>query len=185
VTQVEVLRRGAADDHPLLAVELGRIREMLHGEVLNLRETMRRMGAWRVTSAGLVKHLAETVDRFQRDTGAAARFWSDLGPEDIRLAPRACREVAQILIEALVNVRKHSGATRVLVSMTGFNDHLRLSVEDDGRGFPFSGQRSRDELEADRTGPRVIAERTRVIGADLLVESKPGAGARLVVSWPR
>ena len=56
----------------------------------------------------LIDALADFVQRFQRDTGIGARFVTQL--DHVALTPRACREVARILEEALVNVRRHSGA---------------------------------------------------------------------------
>jgi signal transduction histidine kinase len=59
-----------------------------------------------------------------------------------------------------------------------------VSIEDDGRGFPFAGRLTHDELEARRQGPRTIAERARIIGGSMAVESRPGLGSRVEVSVP-
>src|SRR4029453_13464794 len=75
---------------------------------------------------------------------------------------RTRREIARILQEALVNIRKHSSARRVLVRTDAGNGLWRLTIEDDGRGFPFAGRRSQVELDALRQGPRTIRERARM-----------------------
>jgi two-component system nitrate/nitrite sensor histidine kinase NarX len=105
--------------------------------------------------------------------------------EDIVLPSRTCRELARILQEALVNVRKHSEAHHVLVRFALDNGRFKLVVDDDGRGFSFSGRLSLGKLDAARAGPLVIKERVRAIGADLTIESAPGRGARLEVSLPQ
>jgi signal transduction histidine kinase len=79
-------------------------------------------------------------------------------------------------------VRKHSEATNVLVRLTQDNGRHRLVVEDDGRGFDFTGTLLSAELDARRVGPAVIKERARVIGADLTVHSEPGVGARIEIT---
>jgi len=76
-----------------------------------------------------------------------------------------------------VNVRKHSGARNVLVRLAQRTGNLQLTVEDDGRGFPFSGRMSEVELEATGKGPLVIRERVRLLAGELAVESTPGHGA--------
>ena len=71
--------------------------------------------------------------------------------------------------EALSNVRKHSGARNVLVSLNSQNGNWVLVVDDDGRGFPFSGRFSHSELDAARRGPLVIKERVHSLGGQLTV----------------
>ena len=86
--------------------------------------------------------------------------------------------------ESLVNVRKHSGAHHVLVRLAQRTDSLRLTVEDDGRGFAFSGRMSGPELATSGKGPAVIRERVRLLAGELTIESNPGQGARLEVLIP-
>jgi two-component system nitrate/nitrite sensor histidine kinase NarX len=86
--------------------------------------------------------------------------------------------------EALVNIRKHGGARKVLVRFGRENETWKLLVEDDGCGFGFTGRVSLAELENAFTGPLVIRERARSIGAELVIESVPGCGWRLEISLP-
>jgi signal transduction histidine kinase len=92
--------------------------------------------------------------------------------------------VVQILLEALVNVRRHSGARNVFVRLATVNRDCRLSIDDDGCGFPFAGRLSQADLDASRRGPLVIKERVRLIGGELTIESDPGQGARLEIAVP-
>ena len=92
--------------------------------------------------------------------------------------------MAQILHEALVNVRRHSGARNVFVRLTAVNGDCRLSIDDDGCGFPFAGRFSQADLDATRKGPLVIKERVRLLGGELTIESDPGRGARLEIAVP-
>ncbi len=125
--------------------------------------------------------LADTVERFQRETGISARFTSDTKEVD---APAAvCRELARIVQEALVNVRKHSKAHSVFVVLKAHDGVCQIVIQDDGQGFDFSGRMSYAELEQARKGPAVIKERVRSIGGDLTIESAPGQGARLEVTF--
>ena len=178
--QVDILRRQAESQANTLAGELGRIQGLLREEVLKLRELMQQMKSLDVDGKRLPAFLAETVERFQRETGIQASFRSEV--EDVGQPPRVCRELARITQEALVNVRKHSHAKHVLVHLGAANGFCKLTVEDDGRGFDFSGRMSQNEMEAARKGPGVIKERVRFIEGDLTIESNPGEGARLEVS---
>jgi len=54
-----------------------------------------------------------------------------------KIPQRVCRELARIVQEGLVNVRKHSAARQVLVRLTSANGHWQLAIEDNGQGFRF------------------------------------------------
>jgi len=181
--QVDVLRRQAANDPAAVANELGRIQGLLREEVLKLRELMQQMKSLDVDSRKLLGFLSDVVERFQRETGISARFLSEV--EEVEMPPQVCREVARIVQEGLVNVRKHSGARQVLVRLGHGDGNLNVMIEDDGRGFPFSGRLSQAELEKMNKGPLIIKERVRLIEGDLTIESNPGRGSRLEIRVPQ
>lgn len=180
--QVDVLRREAERESSPMGGELSRLQELLRSETLNLRELMQQMRPMDLDPKELPDFLARTVDRFWRDTGIAASFVSDL--ERVDLSPRICREVARIAQEALVNIRKHSGARNVVVRLGSGKDRWKLEVDDDGRGFDFEGRLDQSELDAARKGPVIIKERVRAIGGELTIDSTRGRGARLEITFP-
>ena len=179
--QVDVLRRHAPEATSMTN-ELERIQGLLREEVLKLRELMQEMKSTEVDARRLAGFLRDTVQRFQRETGIAAQFVMD--GDEIVLPSAVCRELARIVQEALVNVRKHSGARQVIVQLLQEEGGWQLVVEDDGTGFPFSGRISQSELEASGKAPAIIRERVRLIQADLTIESKPGTGSRIEVFVP-
>ena len=181
--QVDVLRRQAAERAEPMAQELERIRDLLRGEVLNLRELMQQMKPLDLSPQQLLDFLAESVDRFWRETGITASFVSEL--RQVNLPPRVCQELARIAQEALVNVRKHSGARNVVVRFGAPNGSWKLVIDDDGHGFDFAGRYSQAELDAARKGPVIIKERVRSVGGELTIESATGRGARLEITLPK
>jgi len=181
--QVDVLRRQASRDPSVVSTELGRIQHLLREEVLKLRELMQQMKSLDVDSGKLLAFLHDTVERFQRETGIGARFVTEVN--ELNLSQPVCRELACIVQEALVNVRKHSNARQVTVGLGLLDGKWTLVIEDDGSGFQFSGRLSHGELESLGKGPNVIKERVRLIAGELTVESTPGHGARLEISVPQ
>ncbi len=180
--QVDVLRRQADAGKPIGA-DLGRIQGLLREEVLKLRELMQQMKAIEVDAQRLLGVLNDTVERFQRETGISARFVTDL--EDVDMPQRVCREILRIVQEGLVNVRKHSGARHVLVRLGSSLKKWNLTLEDDGKGFPFAGRYNQDQMDEAGKGPMIILERVGLIAGELTVESNPGQGTRLEVTVPR
>jgi len=181
--QVDVLRRQSSNKPDVVGAELGRIQGLLREEVLKLRELMQQMKTLDVDAKRLIGLIHDTVERFQRETGISARFLSELS--DLDMPQPICREVARIVQEALVNVRKHSQARQVLVRLGTRNGGWRVEIEDDGRGFPFTGRYSHAQLDEINKGPLVIKERVRLIEGELTIESTPGQGSKLEITVPR
>jgi signal transduction histidine kinase len=193
--QVDVLRRNYDEDDGLrreqpftpsrsefMAAELERIQNLLREEVLKLRELMQQMKSVEVDARKLPGYLRDAVQKFQRETGIAARFLLDA--DEISLPPTVCRELARIVQEALVNVRKHSGAKQVVVQLIEAGGNWELIIEDDGAGFPFAGKILQAELDSTGRVPAIIRERVRLIQGELTIESNPGQGARLQILVP-
>ncbi len=90
--------------------------------------------------------------------------------------------------------RKHwstSGAIRAqkaTVALSTLDGHIRVQIEDNGRGSTWN----RPSLHTDEHfGLRIMRQRARDIGAELRVDSAPGAGTRISISaagrpaqWP-
>lgn len=177
--QVDVLRRHSPNPESI-TTELERIQGLLREEVLKLRELMQEMKSTEVDARRLPGFLRDTVQRFQRETGISAQFVMDA--DEVILPQAICRELARIAQEALVNVRKHSGAKRVIVQLARNDSKWQLIVQDSGAGFPFTGRITQAELDLTGKAPAVIRERVRLIQGELAIESNPGKGSRVEVS---
>jgi len=181
--QVDVLRRQAETSPAVVGGELGRIQGLLREEVLKLRELMQQMKSIDVDARRFLHLVTDTVERFERETGISARFVTDAAK--LEMPDKVCRELLRIVQEGLVNVRKHSKARHALVRLSSSPGQWSLTLEDDGKGFPFSGRLTQDELDQMGKGPMIIKERVRLIAGALTVESNPGLGARLEIKVPK
>lgn len=182
--QIDVLRRtqGAPCQHtcPLLAME--HLQKVVHDEIANLREEMQRVKPLEIEPGQLLQSMMRLVDRFRREQGVSARFVADA--EEVDLSARVCTELVRIVQEALANVRKHSGAHKVVVSFGQEDGFYKLCVQDDGRGFGFTGRLAPSELRASSKRPEIIMERVDAIGGELTIESVQGSSARLEIRIP-
>ncbi|MDA2913266.1 sensor histidine kinase [Acidobacteriia bacterium AH_259_A11_L15] len=180
--QLNVYRRLASQDPARTAEELGGLQTAVKQEQEGLRRFLRTLKPVRVPPDELGRWMLAHSAQFQQETGIEVEVWTELsGPA---LPEGVCREIFQILREALHNVRKHAAAQHVLVKLRGDDSYLRLLVDDDGRGFPFSGTYSQRALDEQGLGPVSISERTRALGGTLTVDSTPGSGATLRVDIP-
>ncbi len=181
--RADVLRRRAERGVQGLAPEITELQHLLRREVLNLRDLMQQMRPVDLTPEQLLDYIADTVDRFRRDTGIEASFISDL--QDVDLNPHVCRELVRIVQEGLVNIRKHAKASHAVVGITRRESGvLLLTISDNGCGFEFEGLVSPEDLANTTKGPMIIKERVHSIGGQLSIESIPGRGSRLEIALP-
>ena len=89
----------------------------------------------------------------------------------------------RIIQEALNNVAKHSGATRVALVLRRTEEQVQAIIEDDGRGFD-ARVTSQSGNGSGRLGLLGIKERLGIVGGDLKIESAPKRGATLFVRIP-
>lgn len=84
--------------------------------------------------------------------------------------------------ELLVNAARHAGAKTVSVDLRRDASSLELEVRDDGRGF--DEERRLTALRQGHIGLASSTERVEALGGRLMIDSRPGNGARILVSIP-
>lgn len=84
----------------------------------------------------------------------------------------------RIAQEALHNIVKHAGARQVRIGLRRVDGTVRLTIEDDGKGFDPT------MVPSGHLGVAGMHARAARMGAQLVVDSSPGAGTRLAVSVP-
>src|SRR6476620_3143319 len=89
----------------------------------------------------------------------------------------------RIIQEALNNVSKHSGATRVALILRRTEEQVQAIIEDDGRGFD-ARVTSQSRNGSGRLGLLGIQERLGIVGGNFKIESAPQHGATLFVRIP-
>jgi signal transduction histidine kinase len=96
---------------------------------------------------------------------------------DCQLADEVTLTLHRIAQESLNNVAKHAEAGAIQIDLRCIPKGVRLRIEDDGRGFDPQA------IPAGHLGISIMRERAQKIGATLEIDSKPGAGTSVMVSW--
>jgi two-component system nitrate/nitrite sensor histidine kinase NarX len=121
--------------------------------------------------------LRATLSKFEHQTGMATTL--GMVGHGLPLAPDLQIQVLHMVQEALSNVRKHSGATRVDL-LVHRHPRWRFEVQDNGKGFDVATVPP-DSLHV---GLGIMRERAHRVGAVLQVESTPGQGTRVCIELP-
>jgi signal transduction histidine kinase len=180
--RLEILRKLFDRDTNAGMQDLKQLQALAQSQVRDLRTFLHSMRPVDVDGGNLVAALRRTAESFQKESGIPVAFVGVSTP--VGLPPEVTTEVLQMLREALHNVQKHAGASRVAVAMEKTERSLEISVDDNGHGFNFAGTYSLEELELLRLGPASLKRRARSLNADLLLESRPGRGAGIKFRIP-
>jgi signal transduction histidine kinase len=94
--------------------------------------------------------------------------------------------IYRVAQEALTNAAKHAGASKVKLALRVDDGRLTAVVSDDGAGFDVGSPRETDDGTdlGHGIGLDGMRERADLVGADLAIDSKPGAGTTVRVSVP-
>jgi two-component system nitrate/nitrite sensor histidine kinase NarX len=84
-----------------------------------------------------------------------------------------------IVQEALTNIRKHSGARNVRVLLNNEDDLYTVLIEDDGLGMAEGPEAATGE----HAGLAIMRERTERLQGQIVIESEPGEGTRIVLMF--
>jgi signal transduction histidine kinase len=127
----------------------------------------------------------ETLRRYTVDFGQQNGLTIELDLEPLpQLSMKSEAVLFRIFQEAMHNVAKHAGASRVSVRVGGDSDgRVQVEVCDDGRGFDLAAVGDR-VTSAGGLGLRQMHERVEARGGTLDVESRPGAGTRVRATVP-
>ena len=130
---------------------------------------------------GLVAALQSHAERFL--SGSGINFELNADGLTCRLEPEMETALYRIYQEALNNVRRHSGAKRVSITVAINDGFLESEIQDDGNGFD---PRRLDSNEDSPHGLGLlgIKERVNQLGGDIEIISQPGSGTLLRLRLP-
>lgn len=146
---------------------LDELDEGLRESIADVRELLLHFRT-RASHADLEQALQETRQKFMHQTGIALDL--QVSGSGIELPADEQLQVLHIVQEALSNIRKHAGASRVTVSVER-GARWRIRIGDDGCGFEAA-----PDDHAAHVGLRIMNERAQRIGASVRVQSAPGQG---------
>ena len=167
-------RQGADITHK----DIQQIKGGLDEAYTELRELLAHFRA-PINSRGLLPALEDLISNFRKQTGMHVLLQKEW--DATRLSASMEMQVLRIIQEALANTRKHSQAHTVRVLLRcNKDDEYHILIEDDGVGMDrpaFSGH------PGEHLGLSIMKERARYLGGDLRIESEPGEGTRVQLSF--
>jgi two-component system sensor histidine kinase DevS len=97
------------------------------------------------------------------------------------LDPGRVGSIIYIAREAMSNVIRHAGASKVMIHLTRMEEKLVITIRDNGRGFNPVATDAENSSPAEGQGLRNMGERAQLLGGRLLVATSPGNGTEVYV----
>ena len=161
-----------------------KVRRALELTRTNLEEARRSvldLRAARLQEVSLPDALRRLAQRFVDESGIETEFGAD--SLSGRLSARVEMGLLRIAEEALDNIRRHSSAGQVRMSLQAQDDQVTLSIDDDGVGFdPQIAAHSAQQGTG--FGLVGVRERARLLKGSLSIQSTEGHGTKLTVTVP-
>jgi signal transduction histidine kinase len=170
--------------HPDRLRALGRLDD-LEAQLIALDTDLRRLTTSvrsPLTRGSLREALAEVAATFTARTGIVPR--REIAGETESLTDSQHIAVLALVREALANVRRHSDAEHVTITLTAGADAIVVEVRDDGGGFEpdVAGPRA---AEGGHLGMVGMRERMRMLGGHTEITSSPGGPTVIAATLPR
>jgi signal transduction histidine kinase len=169
----------AAQDH------LQEIQRLIAEEQRDLRFLVRELKSATLDASGadfsLATRLEAVSEQIERQWGLRVELGMKL-PEP-QLPTELAHEIYYIVHEALVNAARHACASTVCAEIELQNDHVRITVADNGRGFPFRGRYTLAALMSLQLGPVMLRDRIASLGGTLALDST-ATGSCLAICLP-
>lgn len=158
--------------------DLAEISSVANEAYADVREAILGLRVAALRQRGFVGTLREYAAKFSQQAGIPTRVETN-GSRPLKLAPETEVQLMRVVQEALTNVRKHAHAQQACVSLQQ-QDGLRITIEDDGKGFDPQGL----DNERDHFGLFTMQERVERVGGRLEIDSAAGRGTRVRVIFP-
>lgn len=189
ITQLQAADRAAAEpgaDPAVWRRHLDNAVRLARDSLAEARRSVHAVRPGPLRSARLPEALAEVAAEWSRinDVPAEVTTTGTARP----LHPEVETTLLRVAQEALANVAKHAGATRVGVTLSYMADLLTLDVRDDGAGFDPADAATRGAgaraAAAEGFGLTSMRQRVARLGGSLEIESEPGLGTAISASVP-
>lgn len=176
--------RPMIEDHPDRDRALGRLDD-LQAQLVALDTDLRRLSTAarsRLVEGSLADELAQLTDAFHQRTGIAPR--TQVAGSIDALTDSQQIAVLSIVRESLSNIRRHTEADHVEITIDAGEESIVVEVRDDGGGFAPEV----DAPAAARSGHLGLVgmrERTEMLGGRTEIQSAPGGPTVVSASLPR
>lgn len=177
ILQTEIAMRLFDVDQEKAKQELEALRSAATNSFRKVRDFIFELRPMMLDDLGLVPTLKRYADAFKQQS--SIQILLSITGVERRLVSYEEVMIFRAIQELLNNAVQHSQALQIKVHLDMAEDHIRVVVDDDGKGF------DPDILSDSKgIGLKVIQDRVRMLGGEFKLDSVPGQGTRVAFHVP-
>jgi len=176
ILQTEIAMRLLDVDQAQARDELGNLKGSAMGTFQKVRNFIFELRPMMLDDLGLIPTIRRYADTFKEQTALDVNV--TISGNERRLESYLEVMVFRAIQELLGNAARHSQATLLKINVDLTDDLIRVSVDDNGKGFDI------DSVQEQNLGLKLIRERTEMLGGTFEVDSATGKGTRIMFSLP-
>lgn len=177
ILQTEIAMRLMDVDAGQAREELNSLKASAMGTFQKVRNFIFELRPMMLDDLGLAPTIRRYADAFKEQTGLDVNV--TVTGQERRLEPYLEVMMFRAIQELLGNAARHSQATSVKVILDLGEDRIRVSVDDNGKGFDADSIQQGNNL-----GLKLIRERTEMLGGSFEIDSALGKGTRILFGVP-
>ncbi|MBI2856409.1 MAG: sensor histidine kinase [Chloroflexi bacterium] len=165
-----------------VAAGLDEVRQVVDETYKSVRDSLDTLRV-EAGTAPLTQVLEEYLKQFEARHGIKTALGVSNPPPSLTQATEL--ELLRIVQEALANVRKHSQATQVWVTLVDGHQGLEMTVKDNGRGMDTVPVAAENGSVVGHHGMSIMRERAEALGGTFSLVTSPGSGVEARIFVPR
>ena len=177
ILQTEIAMRLMDVDASQAREELNNLKASAMGTFQKVRNFIFELRPMMLDDLGLVPTVRRYVDAFKEQTGLDINV--TVTGSERRLEPYVEVMLFRAIQELLGNAARHSQASLVRILIDMGQERVRVSVDDNGKGFDPDVLQQNNSL-----GLRLIRERAEMLGGNFEVDTNLGKGTRVSFGVP-
>jgi len=182
VMQLEAAEAALPDEANPARSHISKGREIARVSLTDARMLVQALRPPQLEGTSLVVALRRVVERWEQETGTQADLIVTGEPHGLH--PDLEVTLLRAVQEGLVNVRKHTQAEQVSVTLSYMDHQVSLDIQDDGCGFDPNKARDASTRAGGGYGLQAMRERVSQFNGEVILESAPGAGTTVVIQIP-
>jgi len=165
--------RDKINDEDRFAADFERVGQFLDRAMVDVHRLATYLQPVGLYLYGLVAALQQRIKAYREWSGLEVEFTA-VGLKDVQLPAEVEIALYQVVQEALNNAQRHGAAQHVRVALEYRDGRVRVTIQDDGRGFDVA-----EVLKSEGPGLLGMRERATMLGGELTIMSSPGHGTEI------
>jgi two-component system nitrate/nitrite sensor histidine kinase NarX len=161
------------------AIELNLIHDAVGRATQEVRQSIASLRSTPVPDRPLQDQLIEFVTSFMASTPDFSVEVTSYEDQAVVLKVDQMAQILRVVQEALRNTHRHARATHAAVCFERQGANYQVIIGDDGEGFDITGINGKEHF-----GLNIMRARAARLGGNLVIESAPGQGTRVILTWP-